>query len=117
LNSKFDGLQIEWGKRNFINPPFSEVIPWFKKAIEEKKENKMSVFLVPVRDDTFYWHDLILPNASEIRLIRGRVQFKGYDKKLLVALCVIVFDPSTKRKRKSKHINTGHYEMFPIVLN
>ena len=32
LNSTFDGLLCDWGKRNFINPPYSNVKGFLKKA-------------------------------------------------------------------------------------
>ena len=32
LNSKIDGLNIKWGKRNFVNPPYSNVTGFLIKA-------------------------------------------------------------------------------------
>jgi len=35
LHSNQDGLNISWGKRNFINPPYGkEISKWIKKAYE-----------------------------------------------------------------------------------
>lgn len=31
LNSKFDGLKIEWQQKNFVNPPFSKIKEFIKK--------------------------------------------------------------------------------------
>ena len=40
-NPKFDGLKVEWGKRNFVNPPYGrEIVRWVDKAIEEFKKGK-----------------------------------------------------------------------------
>jgi len=72
-----DGLQIEWGKVNFVNPPYS---PELKKAfvlkgIEELRKGKISVFLIPVSTSTKLFHEHIKPNATEIRFVKGRINF------------------------------------------
>lgn len=42
----WDGLQVEWGKRNYINPPYSLKLKelFVRKAIEESKKGKNYVF-------------------------------------------------------------------------
>lgn len=75
-----DGLLIDWGKCNFVNPPYSRKLKeaFVKKGIEESKKGKKSVFLLPVSTSTVLFHDYILPNISEpIRFLRGRVKFEG----------------------------------------
>ena len=77
----FDGLtKKKWGKRNFVNPPYhsKRIWNWLVKAITEKyKFNTLSVFLLPARTDTKWFHELVLNNASEIRFIKGRLKFSG----------------------------------------
>ena len=43
--SKWDGLKVEWGNRNFINPPYSRKLKeaFVKKAIEQSKKGKLCV--------------------------------------------------------------------------
>ncbi len=67
-----DGLLIEWGKRNFINPPYSKELKeqFIKKAIQESKKGKVCVMLLPVSTSTKIFHDHIQPNAIEIRFIK-----------------------------------------------
>jgi site-specific DNA-methyltransferase (adenine-specific) len=83
LNSDFDGLSIEWGKSNFINPPYSRELKeaFVIKAIEESKKGKKCVMLLPVSTSTKLFHDHIQPNASAIRFLRGRVKFAGVNTK------------------------------------
>lgn len=81
-----DGLG-SWGKRNFVNPPYSEKTVWIKKAVEEQQKGKLSVLLLPVDTSTVWFHDLVLPNA-ELRWIRGRVKFNGEPAKFASMICI-----------------------------
>mgnify|MGYP003627270667 CR=1 FL=1 len=77
--TKFNGLETDWGKRNFINPPYSRKLKeaFVRKAIEESKKGKLCVMLLPVSTSTVLFHDYILPNKTEIRFIRKRIKFCG----------------------------------------
>lgn len=77
-----DGLKIDWGKRNFVNPPYSQKLKeaFIKKGIEEMLKGNVSVFLLPVSTSTKLFHDHILPNASKIEFLKGRVKFGKLDK-------------------------------------
>lgn len=79
LHAEFDGLTIEWGERNFINPPYSRKLKeaFVKKAIIEANKGKLCVCLLPVSTSTALFHDYILPNAQDIRFVRKRLIFKG----------------------------------------
>jgi len=79
LYADFNGLDIEWGKRNFINPPYSKKLKdaFVKKAIDESKKGKVCICLLPVSTSTILFHDHIKPNANEIRFLKGRVKFIG----------------------------------------
>ena len=76
LLSKFDGLNVSWGKRNFVNPPYSNVKAFLQKAhIELQNGNAdLCVFLVFSNTDTRWFHDYCY-KKSELRFIKGRVKF------------------------------------------
>ena len=44
----FDGLKESWGKRTYVNPPFTQYAAWAKKAIAENQEGKLVVLIMPV---------------------------------------------------------------------
>lgn len=57
LPSGFDGLTCEWGKRNYVNPPFGSIIhqgkkkgptAWMRKSIEEHTKGKLVVIVYPI---------------------------------------------------------------------
>lgn len=53
----FDGLTCEWGRRNYVNPPFGSIMhqgkkkgptAWVRKAIEEHRKGKTVVLVYPI---------------------------------------------------------------------
>jgi len=82
LNADFDGLTIEWGQSNFVNPPYNRIDKpkFIQKAFDEFMKWKTCVLLIPVSTSTKQFHELILPYA-EVRFIKGRVAFCGVNTK------------------------------------
>lgn len=79
----WNGLDVEWGERNFVNPPYSRKLKeaFVLKGIEEMNKGKLSVFLLPVSTSTKLFHDHIQPNAKSIQFVRGRIKFIGTNTK------------------------------------
>ena len=73
-NGATDGLTRSWkGERVYCNPPYGRGVgDWLVKA----REAECSVFLLPARTDTKWWHEQAM-HADEIRFLRGRLRFKG----------------------------------------
>lgn len=78
----FDGLDCEWGMRNFVNPPYNRVDKpkWIQKSYEWYTKGRTVVMLIPAATGTIQHHEIIIPNA-EIRFLKGRVSFKGFNNK------------------------------------
>lgn len=63
----------------FMNPPYSDV----GKFVEQMSYKALAhpecrfVALLASRTDTKWFHEYVLPQASEIRFIKGRVTFAG----------------------------------------
>lgn len=81
--SEWDGLKVNWGRTNFVNPPYSRSLKeaFIMKAIEESKKGKVCVMLLPVSTSTKIFHDFIIPNQAQIRFIKGRIKFEGINTK------------------------------------
>lgn len=84
--------------RIFVNPPYSNPLPFVQRAAELKQAGHLVVMLLPA-DKSTRWYQVIQENASEvIDIIGGRVNFihpvtgeevKGSNKGSMIA----VFDP------------------------
>ena len=74
FQSTFDGLAMDWGKRCFVNPPYSKVKEFLQKAwVEiEAGHTDIAVFLTFSNTDTQWFHRYIY-NRAEIRFIEGRI--------------------------------------------
>lgn len=74
-NPDFDGLNIEWKNKTYVNPPYSKPHPWITKAIEENKKGKLIVMLLRMDTSTKWFKDLQEANATFL-WINGRLRFR-----------------------------------------
>jgi site-specific DNA-methyltransferase (adenine-specific) len=101
-----DDWMDETDKVFFLNPPYSagNIDRFMKKAMEESQKGAIVVCLVPVASDTAWWHNYVM-KADEIRFIKGRVKFIGYDKEgnqiknsPTFSSCVVIFREMFKKR-------------------
>lgn len=74
----------------WLNPPYSKIGPFMKKAYEESQKGATVVCLIPSRTDTRYWHDYVM-KADEIRFIKGRLKFGNSKNSAPFPSCIVVF--------------------------
>ena len=72
LPEGFNGLTVEWGSSNYVNPPFGSVIhegkkkgptAWARKAIEEHAKGKKVVLVFPIDK----WILMLLGAGAKVR--------------------------------------------------
>ncbi len=99
LVKDLEGLGMAVARTFFLNPPYSagNIDRFMQKAYEESQKGATVVCLVPCATDTRWWHNYAM-KAQEIRFIKGRVRFVGYDaegKQIknspTFASCVLIF--------------------------
>lgn len=75
LPEGFDGLTCEWGKSNYVNPPFGSIIhegkkkgptAWARKAMAEADKGKDVVLLYPIDK----WILMLLEYGVEVRNLK-----------------------------------------------
>lgn len=69
-----NGLEIEWEKTNFVNPPYSKLKLWIEKSILEHSKGKEVILLIPARTDTKAFK-ILFDYGCEITFIIGRLRF------------------------------------------
>lgn len=84
ITEEENALDLEWEKDHpfglsgyhknvWLNPPYTNLIAWVNKAIEESNKGLRVVMLLPNDTDTRWFH--ILNKRAEIYLIKGRIKF------------------------------------------
>ena len=75
----FDGLSCEWGKSNYVNPPFGSILhegkkkgitAWIRKSILESRKGKTVVLVYPLDKWVLMILEAILGEHTEIRNLR-----------------------------------------------
>lgn len=80
----FNGLEVAWGERNFVNPPFRRAdgvngagpTAFVRKAIEEQAHGHTSVLVIPTQS----YVNLLLEAGAELRSM-GRIRWLEVDSK------------------------------------
>ena len=90
-----DAMTTQWGKRNYINPPFSGTSGFFVKAIEEaEKHGAYSVVLCPAQTNTkAMFHVGKSGYLRGIVFLFGAIVFKGHTVGLARAIMLVVIGP------------------------
>lgn len=111
----WDGLKVDWKKSNFINPPYSRSLKeaFINKAVEEMKKGNLSVMLLPVSTSTKIFHEVVFSNCSEIRFVKSRISFQGYNtkgeyvdkNKGMHDSMIVIFDPKNQNSKKISLFN------------
>lgn len=68
-----DGLGSSWGQRTFVNPPYSNPLPWVLKGIKEASKGKKIVFLVK-HDTSTRWYAKLHEAGAHFLMVNGRLK-------------------------------------------
>lgn len=103
--AEYSALEVDrkWSRANWCNPPFSDVTPWIKKALEQKERDCLTVMLLPA-DNSVKWFKLAFDNCNECHFISGRLAFINEETGKPVSgnnkgSVVFIFDPHSPIKQ------------------
>ncbi len=134
ITPEIDSLSVSWGDfispviRNpfvWLNPPYSNILPWIKKCQQEQQNGIGSVVLVPEDSTSEWWPG---NDCSEIRRIIGYYDEKGKWKSGRIAFVnaetgiemqgnnkgsnLIIFIPGCRYHIGTKHVSKGQLLTF-----
>jgi site-specific DNA-methyltransferase (adenine-specific) len=93
------GLTTEWRPVNFVNPPYSNVRVWFKKAHEQWQKGRTIIMLVKLATlGTQYAKKFA--RGAEVRVYSEKIAFPGYAQKAAFTNILIIW---RARKRSNKY--------------
>jgi hypothetical protein len=73
-NWERNGLTIPWVNRTFVNPPYSNPLPWVEKAIKERDLGNTIVMLLK-HDSSTKWYRLLHEAGAHMMMIQGRLKY------------------------------------------
>ena len=69
------GLMISWWTPTFVNPPYSNPLPWVMKAIDANQLDGHTVVLLLKHDSSTKWYRLLHEAGAKILLINERLKY------------------------------------------
>lgn len=70
-----DGLLLDWGGRVWLNPPYSNWVPF----VEKLKNHGNGIALISARTETKGWFDHVWHGADSILFVKRRIKFLRQD--------------------------------------
>lgn len=114
LSEGGDGLTDEWsGRLAFVNPPFSELLKWLRRAHDQWRTGMVEtvVCLVPVRTDSAWFHNTLSADA-DIYLLQGRVRFldsQGKGQHTPFSLMLVALGATGEEKARYEQLVPGYW--------
>jgi len=106
ITEKEDSLLFEWKETFFMNPPYSKISEFMKKAYYQHiKHGVEGMILIFAKTDTKFWHSFI-EGKAEVHFIKGRIKFlkNGIKTKNSAPYpsCIVIYRLQCKKELKVK---------------
>ena len=80
-----------WEGTVWLNPPYSHIEPWVRKAYQVALEGSTVVCLLPAWTDLPWFH--LYCSQAEVRFVRGRLTFGDASSSARFPSMIVVFRP------------------------
>lgn len=87
-------LKRDWFSSTFVVPNYSRMVDWSAKMAHEYDNGRTVVAIIPSRTNTNWFHENVLPKATEIRFIKGRLMFPGFSRQSPFPDMIVIYDAS-----------------------
>lgn len=86
-----NGLEVEWPKRVFINPPYSNVTPWIERAIAHADAGGLVAMLLK-HDSSTRWFAKLHASGAKILMVQGRLKHQRKDVASFPSILVVFYN-------------------------
>ena len=87
-----DGLSIPWQDKTYVNPPYSDPLPWVKKAIRENQKGHRIAMLLK-HDSSAKWYQLLHQAGAHFLMPNNRLHYGCNDRAAFPSLLAILHKP------------------------
>lgn len=92
LPDNLNPLEVDWYDSSFVIADYAKLLAWTRKAHIEANKGRTVVMLLPARTNTRWFHNYVLPYASEIRFIKGYLTMKGESRRNPLPDCLVIYN-------------------------
>lgn len=97
-----------WPDAGWCNPPYSNIDPWLRKAVDEAREGFTSVFLILAPNGEERYSKYVFDVASEVIFIGGRLAYLRPDGKPVSGntrgSCLVVYRGHDLGNTRYRHV-------------
>ena len=110
FSKRDNGLKKNWQGRKkqsvhcWLNPPYSEITAWLRKATLEADRGATVVCLLPLDPTTAWWFTFVATTTCEVRFVGRRVKFVGEKSAAPFPSVLVVYDGNCTRRHHSLHM-------------
>lgn len=108
-NWEKDGLQTFWKDKTYINPPYSNPLPWVERAIMMNKDYGFQIALLLKLDCSTKWYRLLVEADAHFLFINERVKFNGKAPPFPNVLVILDSSENTVNKNNSPTEQTNGF--------
>jgi phage N-6-adenine-methyltransferase len=99
-----DGLKQPWHGIVWLNPPYSNILPWCKKAVEYARAGGTVIALLPSWTDAHFFHAYCV--LGRITFLKNRLVFRGCPGAHSPFASIIVeWSPATLRRQDAVRLD------------
>jgi hypothetical protein len=97
ITKEQDGLKQKWHGIPWMNPPYSDLVPWCRKAYEYALAGGTVIALLPCWTDAGWFHDYV--QYGRITFLRGKLSYVGRKGYAWFPSMVVMWSPETVRRK------------------
>jgi hypothetical protein len=98
-----DGLTQRWSGTVWMNPPYSDLLPWCAKAYDYAKSGGTVIALLPAWTDAPWFHDCV--SYGRITFLRGKLSYVSRRGYAPFGSMIVEWNPEAVKRQRGEPLN------------